>query len=84
MYAANNSQGGGNLNIIDHGDFNMHQNLFALSLGWVLDPGPKALDEYGEEDWEGINFDGWYAGLGIGQSNYSDVNGISCRSSDLI
>lgn len=77
MYVANNSQGGSNLNIIDHGDFNMHQNLFALSLGWVLDPGPKALGEYGEDDWAGINFDGWYAGLGIGQSNYTDVQGIN-------
>lgn len=77
MYAANNSQSGENLNIVDHADFNMHQNLFALSLGWVLDPGPKALGEYGEDDWAGINFDGWYAGLGIGQSNYTDVKGIN-------
>jgi len=73
MYAASNSQSGGNLNIIDHGDFNMHQNLFALTLGWVLDPGPVAMDEYGEADWAGINFDGWYAGFGFGQSQYNDV-----------
>ncbi len=80
MYAANNSQGSGNLNIIDHGEFNMHQNLFALSLGWVLDPGPVALEEYGDDDWAGINFDGWYGGLGIGQSHYNDVDQTSANT----
>lgn len=80
MYAANNAQSSGNLNIIDHGDFNMHQNLFALTFGWVLDPGPVALDEYGEEDWEGINFDGWYAGLGVGQSNFRNVDADSANT----
>lgn len=77
MYVASNSQSSPPFqNIVGSASVNMHQNLFALSLGWVLDPGPGALDEYGDGDWAGINFDGWYAGLGIGQSNYSDVDGI--------
>jgi long-chain fatty acid transport protein len=73
LYAAPNGQTACNQNILDCASFNMHQNLFALSMGWVLDPGPKSLDEYGEDDWAGINFDGWYAGFGFGQSRYLDV-----------
>ncbi|MDP1864090.1 MAG: outer membrane protein transport protein [Thiobacillus sp.] len=71
MYAASNSQTACNQNIVDCASFNMHQNLFALSMGWVLDPGPKS--EYGESDWAGINFDGWYGGFGFGQSRYRNV-----------
>jgi long-chain fatty acid transport protein len=73
MYVASNSQTACGQNIVDCASFNMHQNVFGLSMGWVLDPGAGALDEYGEGDWGGINFDGWYAGLGFGQSRYRDV-----------
>jgi long-chain fatty acid transport protein len=73
MYAASNSQSACGQNIVNCASFNMHQNMFGMTLGWVLDPGPGALDEYGDSDWSGINFDGWYAGLGIGQSQYRDV-----------
>lgn len=73
MYVASNSQCSPNRqNIIGSACVNMHQNVFGLSLGWVLDPGPGALDEYGETNWDGINFDGWYAGFGFGQSKYRD------------
>lgn len=73
MYAASNGQTACNQNIVDCASFNMHQNLFAIGLGWVLDPGPTAMEEYGEGEWDGINFDGWYAGFGFGQSKYSDA-----------
>jgi len=80
LYAASHSQKAINQNIMGGVEIDMHQNMFALSLGWVLDPGPKALEEYGEDEWGGINFDGWYAGLGIGQSNYTDVDQDSANT----
>lgn len=81
MYVASNSQVSPPFqNIVGGVATNMHQNLFGLSLGWVLDPGPVALEEYGEGDWGGINFDGWYGGLGIGQSNYQDVDADSANT----
>lgn len=72
MYAAPNTQKACDQNIVDCVEIGMHQNVFGLSLGWVLDPGPKSLDEFGEDDWTGINFDGWYGGFGFGQSRYGD------------
>lgn len=76
MYVASNSQSACGQNIVDCASFNMHQNVFGLSLGWMLEPGPHALEEYGDAEWSGINFDGWYAGFGFGQSRYRDV-GVS-------
>jgi len=58
----------------------MHQNMFGLSLGWVLDPGPGAMEEYGEGDWAGINFDNWYAGFGFGQSKYRGVDAAAANT----
>lgn len=72
MYVAPNTQKACDQNIVDCVEIGMHQNVFGLSLGWVLDPGPKSLDEFGEGDWAGINFDGWYGGFGFGQSRYGD------------
>lgn len=80
MYAASHGQSNCGQNIVDCAAFNMHQNLFALTFGWVLDPGPVALEEYGDSDWAGINFDGWYAGLGIGQSKYGDIDEASANT----
>lgn len=80
MYAAPNSQSACKQNIVNCASFNMHQNVFGLTFGWVLDPGPVALEEYGESDWAGINFDGWYAGLGIGQSKYGDIDEASANT----
>ena len=73
MYAASHSQSGCSQSILNCVEFDMHQNMFGMTLGWVLDPGPGAMEEYGEGDWAGINFDGWYAGLGVGQSQYRNV-----------
>lgn len=80
MYVAPNSQTACGQNIVDCASFNMHQNVFGLTFGWVLDPGPGALEEYGEAEMAAINFDGWYAGLGIGQSNYQDVDAPSANT----
>lgn len=70
MYVASNNQKATGQNFVNNVQIGMHQNVWGLSLGWVLDPGPRALDEYGETEMAPINFDGWYAGLGIGQSRY--------------
>jgi long-chain fatty acid transport protein len=81
MYVAPNTQHSPPAqNVVGQAEIGMHQNLFALSLGWVLDPGPVALGEYGEGDWDGINFDGGYAGLGFGQSNYRDIDATSANT----
>ena len=81
MYAASNPQKSPlQQNIVGAATIDMHQNVFGLTFGWVLDPGPVALEEYGEGDWAGINFDGWYAGLGIGQSKYGDIDETSANT----
>ena len=69
VYAAPHSQRAINQNVVGGVDIGMHQNLFALSLGWVLDPG---VNDYGDTPSDPINFGsgdkGFYAGMGIGQS----------------
>lgn len=70
MYAASHSQKNINQSILGGVEFDMHQNMLGMTFGWVLDPGPGELEEYGDGNWSGINFDGWYAGLGVGQSQY--------------
>lgn len=72
MYVAANNQHAINQNIVGGVDIGMHQNLFAVSFGWVLDPGIGA-SEYGDKEWGGIDFTNWYAGFGFGQSRYRDV-----------
>ncbi|MES2369241.1 MAG: outer membrane protein transport protein [Pseudomonadota bacterium] len=75
LYAASNSQcSPPRQNIIGSACINMHQNMFALSLGWMLDPGPHTMEEYGESEWGGINFTNWYVGFGFGQSQYRNVS----------
>lgn len=69
MYAAPNNQSNTEQNVVGGVDIGMHQNLFALSFGWVLDPG---VTDYGDADSDPISFGsgdrGFYAGLGYGQS----------------
>lgn len=78
MYVASNVQHvTSNQNILGGVQIDMHQNVFGITLGWVLDHGPGALEEYGTDNWDGINFDGWYGGLSIGQSNYRDFPAVS-------
>jgi long-chain fatty acid transport protein len=81
MYVASNVQHvPSNQNILGGVEIGMHQNVFGLSLGWVLDPGAGSLEEYGEGDWAGINFDGWYGGLNFGQSKYRGVDADSANT----
>lgn len=80
MYVASNNQQACDQNIVDCVQIGMHQNVWGLTLGWVLDPGPGALEEYGEAEWAGINFDKWYGGLGFGQSDYQDVGVTSANT----
>jgi long-chain fatty acid transport protein len=80
MYAASNSQSNCGQNIVNCASFNMHQNMLGLTFGWVLDPGPVAMEEYAEGDWEGIDFTGLYAGFGFGQSRYSDADENSANT----
>lgn len=80
MYVASNNQSACGQNIVDCVQIGMHQNVFGLTFGWVLDPGPGALEEYGTDSWGGINFDGWYAGLGVGQSKYRDFSADSANT----
>ena len=69
VYAAPNSQSNTNQNVVGGVDIGMHQNLFALSFGWVLDPG---VTDYGDTPSDPISFGsgdrGFYAGLGFGRS----------------
>ena len=62
-----------NQNVVGMASINMHQNVFAITLGWVLDPGAVALGEYGDDEMAAIDFTGWYAGFGYGLSQYRDV-----------
>jgi long-chain fatty acid transport protein len=73
MYVASNNQSACDQNIVDCVSIGMHQNVVGLSLGWVLDPGPKDMEEYGNANWDGIDFTGWYGGFGFGQSKYRDL-----------
>ncbi len=73
LYAASHNQTACGQNIVNCAQIGMHQNMFGMTFGWVLDPGPGEMEEYGDRDWAGINFDGWYAGLGVGQSHYRDL-----------
>lgn len=87
MYvAANGQQAPRNQNILGGVEIDMHQNVFGISLGWVLDPGTKALEEYGDTKWGGINFDHWYAGFGFGQARYRDIDstGVTTSSDDRV
>lgn len=75
MYVAPNTQKACEQNILDCVEIGMHQNVFGLSLGWVLDPGKT---DYGDtpssaKDYEFGSMD-FYAGLGIGQSRYRDFS----------
>lgn len=77
MYVAPHTQQACNQNIVDCVEIGMHQNIFGLTMGWVLDPGEKSADEYGESNWAGLNFDHWYGGFGFGQAHYRDYSATS-------
>lgn len=58
-------------NIVGAATIDMHQNIFGVTLGWVLDPGP-GLEEYGDAAMDALDPSGIYMGFGIGQSKVND------------
>lgn len=56
-------------NVVGAATIDMHQNIFGVSLGWVLDPGPT---EYGDAPMEALDPTGIYMGFGIGQAKVND------------
>lgn len=80
MHAASHSQSACNQNIVDCASFNMHQNVFGITFGWVLDPGANSFADYGDANMDPIDFDGLYAGFSFGQSKYKDVDADSANT----
>jgi opacity protein-like surface antigen len=80
MRAPDSSQQSPNFrqNVVGTVQTGMEQQLFALSLGWVLDPGEM---NYGEEPMEPLSFAGWYFGLGMGPVEGRDWNAASFTAS---
>ena len=65
-------------NVVGSWDIGMHQQMFALSLGWILDPGKM---DYGDAPMDPISFAGWYFGFGAGQDKGKDWYGSKFVSS---
>jgi long-chain fatty acid transport protein len=80
MYAASHSQSACGQNIVNCASFNMHQNVFGITFGWLLDPATTTVAGYGDGDWAGIDFDGLYAGFSFGQSRYRDIAADSANT----
>ncbi len=68
MHAPHTSQRSTDLrqNVVGAVEIGMEQQMVALSLGWVLDPGET---NYGDDPMDPISFEGWYFGFGLG-ANY--------------
>lgn len=79
MYVASNTQHACGQNFLDCVEIGMHQSVLGMTFAWVLDPSLKSMEEYGEDEWAGINFDGWYGGFNFGQSKY-DVTAASANT----
>lgn len=56
-------------NVVGAAMIDMHQNIFGVTLSWVLDPG---LTEYGDAPMEALDPTGIYMGFGIGQAKVND------------
>jgi long-chain fatty acid transport protein len=79
MLAPNASQQSSNLrqNVVGAVDIGMEQHMFALSLGWVLDPGET---NYGDDSMDPISFSGWYFGFGMGDNIGRDWDSASASA----
>lgn len=76
MYVASNAQSNCTQNIVGCVQISMHQNVFGLSAGWVLDPGKS---EYGDTPSSATDYEfgttNFYGGFGLGRSkarNWTD------------
>lgn len=56
-------------NVIGAATIDMHQNIFGVTMSWILDPG---LSEYGDAKMEALDFTGVYFGFGMGQAKLND------------
>ena len=56
-------------NVVGAAAIGMKQQMFAVSLGWILDPGKM---DYGDAPMDPISFAGWYFGFGAGQDKGRD------------
>lgn len=56
-------------NVVGAAQIDMHQNIFGVTLSWVLDPG---LTEYGDAPMDALDPTGIYMGFGIGQAKVND------------
>ena len=65
-------------NVVGQVDIGMRQQMLALSLGWVLDPGKT---NYGDGSMDPISFAGWYFGFGAGQAKGKDWDAARFASS---
>ena len=88
MYVPSNPQGsplvaplnanGAAQNVVGAATIDMHQNIFGVTMSWILDPGRS---EYGDAGMEALDFTGVYFGLGMGQAR---LNGLSQYSNDFV
>lgn len=58
-------------NVVGAATIDMHQNIFGVTLGWVLDPGSSQA-EYGDAPMDALDPTGIYMGFGIGQAKAND------------
>lgn len=65
-------------NVVGQVDIGMKQQMVALSLGWVLDPGETS---YGDDAMDPLSFAGWYFGFGAGQAKGRDWDASRFASS---
>lgn len=82
MHAPMTSQQSPNLrqNVVGAVDIGMEQNMVALSLGWILDPGET---NYGDTPMDALSFSGWYFGFGMGGDYGRDWGDASRFASSL-
>ena len=80
MHSPNASQQSSDLrqNVVGAVDIGMEQNMVALSLGWVLDPGET---NYGDASMDPLSFAGWYFGFGAGLAKGVDWDASRFASS---
>lgn len=73
MYVPEHRQSNCNLEVVDCVSIAMHQHVFGVSFGWVLDSGKNDMvDGYDAGSLESNKL-GLYAGAGFGQSRYGDA-----------
>jgi long-chain fatty acid transport protein len=65
-------------NVVSAVDIGMKQQMIALSVGWILDPGKT---NYGDAAMKPISFAGWYFGFGTGEAEGRDWDAARFRSS---